>query len=132
MGKVYPDVRALGAELVVVGNGSVGQAHQFYLDRALPFPLYTDPSLVTYEAAGMKRGMLFGRKSMRQTFTALRSGNFQGATQGDAFQQGGAHVIFPGNKVAYSYISEVAGDHVDPGAALAVLSAGPPIPSLRA
>lgn len=98
------------------------QAAYFHEERKLPFPLYTDPSLSTYEAAGMKRGAtLFGLKSMKTSAQAVKHGHFQTATQGDPFQQGGAYVILPDGRQVFEQISSVAGDHFDPEDALAAL-----------
>lgn len=113
----------------MVGNGNVAQARHFAEERTLPFPLYTDPSLTTYEAAGMKRGMtLMGITTLKVAARAAKAGFSQGATEGDPWQQGGAHVILPDGRVVFSQISDVAGDHFDPEAALAALSRAWPTP----
>lgn len=84
----------------------------------------TDPSLATYTAAGMKRGAtLVGLKTLRTGAEAARHGHFQSATAGDPWQQGGAHLILPGGKVPWSFISSVAGDHFNPADAVAALKA---------
>lgn len=57
---------------------------------------------------------------------AAKSGLSQGRTEGDPWQQGGAYVILPDGRVVFSQISEVAGDHFDPEAALAALSRATP------
>ena len=109
--------------MCVVGNGNVTQAARFAAERKLPFALYTDPSLTTYEAAGLKRGAtLFGAASLRSARDAMKNGHFQSATEGDPWQQGGAFVILPDGRVPFSRISEVAGDHFAPELALAALT----------
>lgn len=113
--------------MVVVGSGNVAQARAFAEERKLPFPLTTDPSLTTYTAAGMRRGAtLVGRKTLRTAAEATRHGHFQSSTAGDPWQQGGAHLILPGGKVAWSSVSEVAGDHFTPADAIAALNAARP------
>lgn len=100
---------------MVVGNGNVRQARHFKEERGITFELYTDPSLATYEAAGMRRGAtLMGLDTLRGAAKAMRQGIFQGATEGDPWQQGGAHLVRAGGEVVWSYISKVAGDHFDP------------------
>ena len=54
------EIRELGAELVAVGNGTVLHANWFIKDQRPDFPVYTDPSLKVYEAAGLQRGVLAG------------------------------------------------------------------------
>jgi hypothetical protein len=76
-------------------------------------PLYVDPELRAYAAAGLKRGL---RSSLSpgvilRGVRAFREGKRQGATMGDPWQQGGVFIIRPGNRVDFSYISEEAGDH---------------------
>ena len=116
-------IRALGAELVVVGNGRPDQAKDFKKREKLTFPLFVDPDLEAYRAAGLKRSVLsaVGPKVMLHGFRAFRSGKLQGLTQGDTWQQGGVFVIQPNNKVLFSQRSEEAGDHADPADIIAVL-----------
>jgi hypothetical protein len=76
-------------------------------------PLYVDPELQAYAAAGLKRGL---RSSLSpgvilRGVRAFREGKRQSATKGDPWQQGGVFVILPGNRVEFVYISEEAGDH---------------------
>jgi len=118
--EVYPRLLAAGISLAVVGNGNVAQARAFSEERSLPFPLYTDPTLATYAAAGMKRGVstVVSLQTLRMGRVAAAHGHRQGATQGDPWQQGGAHLILPDGKLVYSQISEVAGDHFSPDDAI--------------
>jgi len=110
---VVGDIRARGAELVVVGNGRAEQARQFSEEQSLPFALYTDPTRESYERAGLRRGLAssFGVGVVRRGLAALREGYRQGAVQGDPLQQGGVLVVAPGGTVLYQYVSEEAGDH---------------------
>jgi hypothetical protein len=75
--------------------------------------LLTDPSLRTFNAAGMKHGRLrtFSLAAAAPTIRALREGFRQSRTMGQPWQQGGALVLARGGEVLYSYSSDDPGDH---------------------
>jgi peroxiredoxin len=108
-----PEIRRRGAELIIVGNGQPQHATDFRDAEHVESPLYVDPELRAYAAAGLKRGL---RSSLSpgvilRGLRAFREGKRQGATMGEPWQQGGVFIIRPGNRVDFSYISEEAGDH---------------------
>jgi hypothetical protein len=108
-----PEIRRRGADLIIVGNGQPQHATDFRDTEHVESPLYVDPELRAYAAAGLKRGL---RSSLSpgvflRGVRAFREGKRQGATMGDPWQQGGVFIIRPGNRVEFSYISEEAGDH---------------------
>ena len=119
-------IRAEGAELVVVGSGTVWHAKHFKEERALDFLLLVDPELKAYQAAEMKRGFIrtFSPKSLRSSVAALRDGHRQQLTKGDNFQQGGELVIGAGGTLVYGRLSERTGDHSRPEELLAALREG--------
>src|SRR3990172_12422869 len=106
-------IRAAGAELVVVGSGRPEHAADFRETQGLRFPLVVDPELVSFRAAGLRRGVLstIGPRTFGHAFRALRTGARPGATRGDPWQLGGALVIRPTGEIAYRYASREAGDH---------------------
>ena len=113
MRDALPEIRRRGAELIIVGNGQPQHATDFRDTEHVESPLYVDPELRAYAAAGLKRGL---RSSLSpgvilRGLRAFREGKRQGATMGDPWQQGGVFIIRPGNRVEFSYISEEAGDH---------------------
>ena len=123
MRDALPDIRRRGAELIIVGNGQPQHAIDFRDTEHVESPLYVDPELHAYAAAGLKRGL---RSSLSpgvilRGVRAFREGKRQGATRGDPWQQGGVFIIRPGNRVDLSYISEEAGDHPSAEAILAGL-----------
>ena len=87
--------------------------------------LFTDPSLKTFSAAGLKLGALrtFSPLAIGATVSAFRAGFRQGKTQGKPWQQGGALVVAKGGQVKWSYASDDPGDHAPVHKALAALSA---------
>lgn len=120
---VVDDIRQRGAELHVIGSGSVEQAALFQRERELDVPLYVDPSLASYRAAGLRRdaGATLHPRILKNVARTLGGGFRQGRTRGDAWQQGGAFVIAPGGEVAFAQVSQVAGDHADPAEILRAL-----------
>jgi hypothetical protein len=107
------DLRATGADVIVIGNGSPSFIDGFRETTGWQGPLYTDPSLEVYKAAGLKRGVLktFNARAAIKAIGALRSGSRQGRTQGDEWQQGGVVVVAPSGDVIWTQVSEYAGDN---------------------
>lgn len=96
--------------------------------------LYVDPSLKVYEAAGLKRGlrMILNPATLKASLRAMAKGHFQTSTQGDAYQQGGTFVVWPGGQVNYRHISGFAGDLAPDAAVLKALReppSGQPMPT---
>lgn len=123
MRDALPEIRRRGAELVIVGNGRPEHAVAFRDSEHVVSPLYVDPELQAYAAAGLKRGL---RSSLSpgvilRGVRAFRDGKRQGATMGDPWQQGGVFIIGPRNRVSFSYISQEAGDHPSVEAILSAL-----------
>ncbi len=123
MRDALPDIRRRGAELIIVGNGQPQHAIDFRDAEHVESPLYVDPELHAYAAAGLKRGL---RSSLSpgvilRGLRAFGEGKRQGATMGDPWQQGGVFIIRPGNRVDFSYISAEAGDHPSAEAILSAL-----------
>jgi NAD(P)-dependent dehydrogenase (short-subunit alcohol dehydrogenase family) len=107
------DIRARGAELVIVGNGAQNFAAAFREDFELDCPILVDPELRAYRAAGLRRGRveLLSPRLPLNALRALRSGSRQTGVQGDPWQLGGVFVIRPGGHLMYRYVSREAGDH---------------------
>ncbi len=117
-------IRGLGAELVVVGNGSVQHLQWFLEDQGHPdFPVLTDPSRKLYEEAGFRRdaGAYLSLDALRNTWRALRSGFRQARTRGDPWQQGGVLVVAPGGRITWRHVSRALGDHPSSDEVLAAL-----------
>jgi peroxiredoxin len=107
---------AAGLRLFLIGNGSAAQAAAFAKESATPFPLYTDSRLGTFKAAGLTRGIgsVVNIGTLKSGLRAMKAGHFQSATKGDAWQEGGAFVIAPGDRLLFAQRSKAGGDHVDP------------------
>jgi NAD(P)-dependent dehydrogenase (short-subunit alcohol dehydrogenase family) len=122
------EIRARGAELVIVGNGAESFARAFREDFALDGPLLLDPELRAYRAAGLRRGRveLLSPRLAGNALRALRSGARQQGVQGDPWQLGGVFVIRPGGELAYRQASREAGDHPPVDEILAALDEDAP------
>ena len=109
------EIRAKGAELVVVGNGLPFQARAFRDEQRVDFPLLVDPGLKAYKAAGLKRSALatLNPVAALRAVKSMSHGFRQGANAGDPWQQGGAFVIGPSGDVRLAFVSSGAGDHPD-------------------
>ena len=118
-------IHAKGAELVVVGNGSVAFARDFAHEAGLATPLYTDPSGAAYRALGLRRGAAaaLNPRVLANAWRALRGGFYQTSVRGDPLQLGGVLVVLRGGRIAYRYGSRAAGDHPPLREVLAALPA---------
>ena len=129
------EIRARGAELVIVGNGAQNFAAAFREDFELDCPILVDPDLRAYRAAGLRRGRveLLSPRLPLNALRALSSGSRQAGVQGDPWQLGGVFVIRPGGDLTYRYVSREAGDHPPVADILAGLAEeAEPIPELSA
>jgi NAD(P)-dependent dehydrogenase (short-subunit alcohol dehydrogenase family) len=120
------EIRARGAELVIVGNGTPAFAAAFREDQGLDCPLLVDPELSAYRAAGLRRGRVeaLSPRLPLNALRALRAGYRQTGVQGDPWQLGGVFVIRPGGELVYRYVSREAGDHAPVDEVLAALDPG--------
>jgi hypothetical protein len=117
------DIRASGAELVLIGNGSPAHARDFASREATGIRVLADPSLRTYEALGLKRSKaatLDPASVVAGARSTLR-GHRQGKLQGDAWQQGGLFVVAPGGEVLFEQRNKSAGERPRLDAALAAI-----------
>ena len=107
------NIRARGAELVIVGNGTPYFAAAFREDFELDCPLLVDPELRAYRAAGLRRGRveLLSPRLPLNALRALRAGSRQTSVEGDPWQLGGVFVIRRSGELTYQYVSREAGDH---------------------
>ncbi len=136
-------IHALGAELVVVGNGTNRFARAFADDIQLDTPLYVDPTCASYQALSLKRGIaptLGSWRTWANMFRALRGGVRERrvavilrwwrqsvpvlipGAQGDAWQLGGVLIVLPDGRIAYRHHSTISGDHPRTSEVMAALA----------
>jgi hypothetical protein len=116
-------IRSRGAELIVMGHGSIEDARAFRDEQQLAVPILTDPSREAYCALDMRRGLasVLAPAVLARGLTARVAGFRQSRVAGDVLQQGGVVVIAPGGVERFRFISQEAGDHPSPVQILAAL-----------
>ena len=107
---------ASGGRIRFIGNGQARFIKAFKEDLNIQeAPIYTDPSLKVFRAAGFKRGFLAaaGPKSLLSGLKMYRDGHKQDSYEkgkGDLWQMGGVIVMNPEGRLTYKYVSQVLGD----------------------
>lgn len=117
------EIRKLGAELVLVGNGNPAQTAAFIKEQGLDVPVFTDPSLELYKAAGLGRsllGVLGPASALAATRTALK-GYLPTGVKGDALQLGGTFIVLADGRIPWSHCAKHAGDNPTPDGVIAAL-----------
>lgn len=106
-------VRSLGAELVVIGHGSLDETRAFRDEQAVAFPLFTDLTRQAYRALDMRRDprSILTLGVLARSVKAWARGFRQTRIAGNPFQQGGVVVIAPTGVERYRFISREAGEH---------------------
>ena len=115
---------AAGAQLVVIGSGEPRYVAGFRKQTGYDGPVYCDPELGAYRAAGLKRGAwrtFQPAVAFDAAKTLARGEVMQGLTHGDTFQQGGVLVTLPVDQVVYRHVSERAGDNASAEEVVAAL-----------
>jgi hypothetical protein len=111
---IEQEVRKRGAELVLIGNGTVEQARQFFDRGGGPVGrVVVDPQLVGYRAAMLRRDLFYGARpttACRFAGAWLRGFRPRGIA-GDPLELGGAFVIARGGELRYSFVSRWLGHH---------------------
>ena len=107
------EIRAVGAEVIFVGNGRPEHARGFVEDLGLgALPVYTDPRRETYKLAGMKEGIFRTALSPKTWLHAPRAflrGHRQTKTKGHPWQNGGVIVLDRKGKTRFAYVEKEAG-----------------------
>ena len=125
MDRARGDFKASGVGLVLIGQATPRHAAQFRRRQGIQLPVLADERRVSYRAAGAKVASvseLFGPRSVSKGLVAgARSRKIQTRTVGNAAQLGGSLVIRPDGTVAWSHMSDNAGDNASPEEILAAV-----------
>jgi hypothetical protein len=113
----YEDIKARGAEVVAIGQGSPEVAADFKKKRKIPFPLLVDQERLTYKTMGLPKGSaleIFGPQVLAKGTLTFVKGHLQGlAPEGTSLRQlGGALVVNRGGEVLLSHQSSDASDNL--------------------
>lgn len=119
--------------MVLIGQLTPRHAAHFRRRREISLPVLADERRESYRAAGAKVATvneLIGPKVVAKgTALAARTGLRQGKTVGHPAQLGGAMVITPGGTVAWSHMSEDAGDNATPEEIVAAVKRAAELPA---
>ena len=107
------ELEASDIKAVVVGNGTVPMARAFVEEIGWELPLFTDPTGEAHKLAGMQRRFGLGPRAVLQAVRAYTSGQRQGQTAGDVWQQGGWLLIDAQGMIKHRHADTGAGDSID-------------------
>ena len=121
---IIPQIRQAGAELIIIGNGSVEQSNWFLEATGLDTPVYTDPDLHVYQAIGARRGWrsVLHPMVIVRALQAWQKGHRQVGMMGDATQIGGLLIVQADGSIPYVHRSSYAGDTPKPATILGALN----------
>jgi hypothetical protein len=125
-----PQIVARGGRIVIIGNGSINQARQFFRQKDLPcadVDVLTDPDRNAFQAANFDRGYgaTFLNRGAHKAYARARGqGHKITGLFGDLVQLGGLLVVRPPANLVYLHRSRFAGDHPDMNEVFAALDRG--------
>ena len=117
MNRAREDFEAAGVGLVLIGQATPRHAQHFRRKFELEIPVLADEKRASYRAAGAKiatMGELLGPKSVSKGIShSMRSRGAirQGRVIGHPAQLGGAMIVTPDGRVAWSHMAEDASDN---------------------
>jgi peroxiredoxin len=111
----YDEIRALGADVIAIGTGSVKYAASFAEDEQVRFPVLVDDHSHAAHAAQVKRVnfkvLLFDNRSREGAKAAHAAGHRIHWPGKRTNQLGATFVLAPGNVVLYEHVDEHTADH---------------------
>jgi peroxiredoxin len=121
----YDEIRARGAQVVIVGTGDHRYAAAFVDDERIPFPVLVDDHALAARAASVKRvgflKLLTDPKSRDGSKQAWAAGHRIHKPGKRVTQLGATFVIGPGDEVRYEHVDEHSADHAPLDEVLATL-----------
>ena len=125
MDRARQDFKTAGVNLVLIGQGTPRQAAEFRRRQGIQLPVLADHDRVSYRAAGTKVGGvtdLFSPQTVAKGLLAsARTKRTQTRTIGHPAQLGGALVVAPDGRVAWSHMAVDASDNAPPEDILAAI-----------
>ena len=117
LNRAREDFEAAGVDLVLVGQATPRHATHFRRKFELDLPVLADEKRASYRAAGAKiatMGELLGPKSVSKGIghsVKSRGALRQGKMIGHPAQLGGAMIVTPDGRVAWSHMADDASDN---------------------
>ena len=102
--------------MLLVGNGPPSALAPFVQEMRLDgrgVTVVTDPSLRSFEAAGLGRPRAYGWRALVDTVLVVGAGYWPGRRAGDAMQLGGAVLLDEAGRVVYEHRGRSPGDLAD-------------------
>lgn len=125
MQDAQPRFAQAGADLVLIGQATPGDAANFRRQFEIELPLLADKRRSTYKAIGAKMAGVSGLFGPKVVFKGLQTilGRQvrQGRTIGHPSQLGAAIVFAPGGEVLFKQLANDASDNAPPEELLAAL-----------
>ena len=116
----------LGAQVLLVGLGSVAETARFRERFDVPFPMVADPEKRLFEAFRLKSasmGSLLSAGMMVKGLKAMAKGHAMGTPQGDVRQLPGVFIIDTTGRIRFSHHASGPADHPKPETLLGALQA---------
>lgn len=104
----YEEIRALGAEVIVVSFAPVERLPAYQALHAWPFPIVSDPDRAAYQAFGLGSagwGALLRPRVWRRYFALVLQGHRIQAATDDVHQLGGDFVLDRSRRLLYAHRS---------------------------
>ena len=118
MDRAREEFEAAGVNVVLIGQLTPRHAQHFRRRQEIDLTVLADEDRGSYRAAGAKvatMNELVGPSVVAKGLrTARETGQVQGRTIGHAAQLGGSMLILPDGTVAWSHMSQDAGDNASP------------------
>ena len=114
----------LGAQVLLVGLGSVEETAAFKKRFDVPFPMVADPEKRLFGAFRLKQastGSLLSAKMVVQGVKAMAKGHGIGIPQGDVHQLPGIFIINSAGSIRFSHHATGPADHPHPDILLETL-----------
>lgn len=109
------EIEAAGVRLVLIGQLTARHAAHFRRRQGIDLPVLADEHRASYDAAGAKvatMSELLGPKVVAKGAAVTRKYRVsQGRTLGHPAQLGGAMLIMPDDRIAWSHMSDDASDN---------------------
>ncbi len=128
MRESLPRIRAAGAEVALVGQGTPEMAADARRETAWEGTILVDAEGAAYGAAGMGKTSLLGLLRPRlfaEARKARRQGHRQTRVAGNAWRLGGVVVVAPGGRILFARADEHVEDDLPVDEVLRCLRPGP-------